>query len=73
MIFRLRSLSVEPFACGSYALVSDIVVVIHQFVDNAVRRQFDYAVCDCLDEFVVVACEENVAAEVLKGVVEGLN
>ena len=54
-------------------IAADVVVVLHELVDDAVRREFDDAGCYGLDELVVVAGEEDVALEELEVVVEGLN
>ena len=43
------------------AVVGDIVIVLHQFVDDAIGRQLDDAVGHGLDELMVVRGEEDVA------------
>ena len=53
--------------------VGDVIVVVHHFIDDAIRRQFDDAVGDGLDELVVVAREEDIAFERLERVVERLD
>ena len=53
-------------------LAADVFVVFHELVDDAVWCELDDACGDGLDEFVVVAGEEDVALEELKVVVEGL-
>ena len=53
--------------------VGDVIVVVHHFIDDAIRRQLDDAVGDGLDELVVVAREEDIAFERLERVVERLD
>ena len=40
-------LGVKAFARGGHLFVGDIVVVVHHLVDDAVWRQFYYAVAHC--------------------------
>ena len=54
-------------------VTSDVFVVFHHLVDDAIRREFDDAVGDGLDELVVVTAEENVAFIELQVVVECLD
>ena len=55
------------------AVVVDILLVWHHLVDGAVGREFDDAVANGLNEFVVVAGEEDVALEGDEVVVQCLN
>ena len=54
-------------------IAADVVVVVHELVDDACWREFDDAGCNGLDELVVVAGKEDVALEELEVVVEGLD
>ena len=42
-------------------VTGDVLVILHHLVDDAVRGELDDAVGHGLDEFVVVAAEEDVA------------
>ena len=53
--------------------VGDVVVVVHDLVDDPPRRQLDDAVSYRLDELVVMAGEEDIALEDLQRIVEGLD
>lgn len=53
--------------------VGDVIVVVHHFIDDAIRRQLDDAVGDGLDKLVVMAREEDIAFERLERVVERLD
>ena len=54
-------------------IVVDVVVILHQLVDGAVRGEFYDTVGHGLDELMVVAGEEYVALEGDEIVVEGLD
>ena len=45
-------------------LVADVIIVVHQFVDGAVGREFDDARGYGLNELVVVTGEEDVSLEI---------
>ena len=53
--------------------VGDVVVVVHDLVDDPPRGQLDDTVRYRLDELVVMAGEEDIALEDLQRVVEGLD
>ena len=53
--------------------VGDVVIVVHDLVDDATRGQLDDTVRYRLDELVVMAGEEDIALEDLQRVVEGLD
>ena len=53
--------------------IVDVVIVGHQFVDGALRRQFDDTVCHGVDELVVVRGEEDIALKLDEVVVESLD
>ena len=52
---------------------SDVFIILHHLVDDAVRSQFDDTVCHCLDELVVVRREQDVSLIGLQVIVECLN
>ena len=51
----------------------DVVFVGHEFINRAIRCQFNDAVGDGVDELVVVAGEENVTFVEFQVVVKRLN
>ena len=53
--------------------VGDVVVVVHDLVDDPPWGQLDDTVRYRLDELVVMAGEEDIALEDLQRVVEGLD
>ena len=53
--------------------IVNIILVIHQFVYDAVRSKFNDAVCHSVDKLVVVTCKKYVPLESLQVVVEGLD
>ena len=74
MIYRgwiLRSvvLSLE----FGYRRINDVVIVVHDLIDDATRGELDDAVSYRLDELMVMAGEEDVALEGLKRIVERLD
>ena len=54
-------------------VTGDVFIVFHHLVDDAIRREFDDAVGDGLDELVVVTAEEDVALIEFQVVVECLD
>lgn len=55
------------------AVVVNVLFVIHEFVNGAIRCEFDNAIGNRVDELVVVACEENISLEEFQVVVKSLN
>ena len=53
--------------------VGDVVVVVHDLVDDPPWGQLDDTVRYRLDELVVMAGEEDIALEDLQRIVEGLD
>ena len=53
--------------------IDDVVIVVHDLVDDATRSELDDAVSYRLDELMVMAGEEDIALEDLQRVVEGLD
>lgn len=56
-----------------YRRIGDIVIVVHDLVDDAVWCQLNDTVRYRLDELMVVAGEEDIPLEDLQRVVEGLD
>lgn len=56
-----------------YRRIGDVVIVVHDLVDDAVWCQLNDTVRYRLDELMVVAGEEDIALEDLQRVVEGLD
>lgn len=56
-----------------YRRIDDVVVVVHDFIDNATRSEFDDTVSDRLDELVVMTGEEDIPLKGLERIVEGLD
>ena len=52
---------------------SDVFIILHHLVDDAVRGQFDDTVCHCLDELVVVRREQDISFIGLQVIVECLD
>ena len=52
---------------------SDVFIILHHLVDDAVRGQLDDTVCHCLDELVVVRREQDVSFIGLQVIVECLD
>ena len=53
--------------------IDDIVIVVHDLVDDATRSELDDAVSYRLDELMVMAGEEDVALEGLERIIERLD
>ena len=56
-----------------YRRIGDIVIVVHDLVDDAVWCQLNDTSRHGLDELMVVAGEEDIPLEDLQRVVEGLD
>ena len=54
-------------------VAGDVFVVLHHLVDDAIRSEFDDAISYGLDEFVVVAAEEDIAFVEFQVVIERLD
>ena len=53
--------------------IDDVVIVVHDLVDDATRSELDDAVSYRLDELMVMAGEEDVALEGLERIIERLD
>ena len=53
--------------------IDDVVIVVHDLIDDATRSEFDDAVSDRLDELMVMAGEEDIPLEGLERIVERLD
>lgn len=68
-----QSLAIEMASQFLDSVVVDIVFVAHQFVNSAIRRQFNDAVGNSVDKLMVVAGEEDVSLVELQIIVECLD
>lgn len=68
-----QSLAIETASQFLDFVVVDIVFVAHQFVNSAIRRQFNDAVGNSVDKLMVVAGEEDVSLVELQIIVECLD
>lgn len=68
-----QSLAIEMASQFLDSVIVDIVFVAHQFVNSAIRRQFNDAVGNSVDKLMVVAGEEDVSLVELQIIVECLD
>ena len=65
--------SVHPGFLFLDLLVVDVVIILHELINGAVRGELDDAVGDGLDELMVVRSKEDVTLELHEVIVESLN